>query len=235
MEKLSPQERKGLKAASLVFLAFVAVILIGVIPEQGFLRTSEGSILKGPLIKGVVSWLVFIMGGMGLAYGFISGNFKTQNDVVKGMTSSIKSLSGYVVLVFFAAQFVAYFKWSNLGLIFAIKGASFLNDLFQSDAGALAGGAFDWKIIPLMILFILFAALMNMFMGSASAKWAVLGPVLIPMFMLMGYSPELSQVVYRIGDSVTNIISPMMSFFALIIRISKSTTVNRVLGQLCQQ
>lgn len=204
MDALNEKEKKGLKMAGLVFLGFVILILAGVIPEHGFLRTAEGSILKGPLIKGVVSWLLFIMSGMGLAYGFASGNYKSQNDVVKGMTASIKSLSGYVVLVFFAAQFVAYFKWSNLGLIFAIKGAVFLKDL-------------DLGLIPLMILFILFAAMMNMFMGSASAKWAVLGPIFIPMFMIMGYSPELSQVVYRIGDSVTNIISPMMSFFALII------------------
>ncbi|MFA8299793.1 MAG: AbgT family transporter [Hyphomicrobiales bacterium] len=204
MDRLNAKEKKGLRMAGLVFLGFVLLILAGVIPEQGFLRTAEGSILKGPLIKGVVSWLLLIMTGMGLAYGFASGNYKSQNDVVKGMTASIKSLSGYVVLVFFAAQFVAYFKWSNLGLIFAIKGAVFLKDL-------------DLGLIPLMILFILFAAMMNMFMGSASAKWAVLGPIFIPMFMIMGYSPELSQVVYRIGDSVTNIISPMMSFFALII------------------
>ncbi|MBE9491988.1 MAG: AbgT family transporter, partial [Bacteroidetes bacterium] len=114
------------------------------------------------------------------------------------------TLATYFVLVFFAAQFVAYFKWSNLGIIMAVKGA---NLLMSADIG----------LIPLMILFILLAATINMLMGSASAKWAILAPVFIPMFMIMGYSPELSQVVYRIGDSVTNVISPMMSFFALII------------------
>ena len=82
-------------------------------------------------------------------------------------------------------------------------------------AGALM--AADIGMIPLMILFVLLSALINMLMGSASAKWAIMAPIFIPMFMLMGYSPELSQVVYRIGDSVTNVISPMMSFFALII------------------
>ncbi|MFA8449950.1 MAG: AbgT family transporter [Bacteroidales bacterium] len=232
MDHLSPLEKKGLKAAGAVFLLFVAIILIGLIPENGFLRTEEGSILKGPLIKGVISWLVFIMVGMGLAYGFVSGNFKKQDDVVKGMTASIKSLSGYIVLVFFAAQFVAFFKWSNLGLIFAIKGAGFLNDLFGASESGLMAQGFDWKVIPLMILFILFAAVMNMFMGSASAKWAVLGPVFIPMFMLMGYSPELSQVVYRIGDSVTNIISPMMSFFALIITYFQKYDKNSGIGTI---
>jgi aminobenzoyl-glutamate transport protein len=109
-----------------------------------------------------------------------------------------------MVLVFFAAQFVAYFKWSNLGIILAVQGAHLL---MASEIG----------LIPLMILFILLSAGINMLMGSASAKWALLAPIFIPMFMIMGYSPELSQVVYRIGDSVTNVISPMMSFFALII------------------
>ena len=116
----------------------------------------------------------------------------------------MKTLALYLVLVFFAAQFVAYFKWSNLGIIMAVKGA---NLLMASEIG----------LIPLMILFILLSASINMLMGSASAKWAILAPIFIPMFMIMGYSPELSQVVYRIGDSVTNVISPMMSFFALII------------------
>jgi aminobenzoyl-glutamate transport protein len=123
---------------------------------------------------------------------------------MKGMAVSMKTLATYIVLVFFAAQFVAYFKWSNLGIILAVKGA---NVLMSADIG----------LIPLMILFIILSASINMLMGSASAKWAILAPVFIPMFMIMGYSPELSQVVYRIGDSVTNVISPMMSFFALII------------------
>ena len=120
------------------------------------------------------------------------------------MITSIKTLASYVLIVFFAAQFVAFFKWSNLGIILAVKGADTLISL-------------DIGLIPLMILFILLSATINMLMGSASAKWAILAPVFIPMFMIMGYSPELSQVVYRIGDSVTNVISPMMSFFVLII------------------
>ncbi|HJN05657.1 MAG TPA: AbgT family transporter, partial [Bacteroidales bacterium] len=127
-----------------------------------------------------------------------------DSDVMNGMASSMKTLATYFVLVFFAAQFVAYFKWSNLGIILAVEGA---NLLMSANIG----------LIPLMILFVLLAASINMLMGSASAKWAILAPIFIPMFMIMGYSPELSQVVYRIGDSVTNVISPMMSFFALII------------------
>lgn len=137
-------------------------------------------------------------------YGYTTGNFKKHEDVINGMNNSFKSLVSFLVLVFFAAQFVAWFNWSNLGLIIAVKGADVLH-------------AIDIGLIPLVILFVLFSGFINLFMGSASAKWAIMGPVFIPMFMLMGYSPELSQAVFRIGDSVTNIISPMMSFFALII------------------
>jgi aminobenzoyl-glutamate transport protein len=120
------------------------------------------------------------------------------------MNTSFKSLVSFLVLVFFAAQFVAWFKWSNLGILIAIKGAAFLQST-------------EMGLIPLVLLFVVFSGIINMFMGSASAKWAIMGPVFIPMFMLLGYSPELSQAVFRIGDSVTNVISPMMSFFALII------------------
>jgi len=203
-DKLSKKEKKGLLMALLTLIAIIIIILIGIIPEYGFFRGSDGGILSSPLIRGVVAMLFITAGAMGLAYGFTTGTFKNDADVMKGMATSMKTLATYIILVFFAAQFVAYFKWSNLGIIMAVKGA---NLLLSADIG----------LIPLMILFILLAASINMLMGSASAKWAILAPIFIPMFMIMGYSPELSQVVYRIGDSVTNVISPMMSFFALII------------------
>jgi aminobenzoyl-glutamate transport protein len=155
-------------------------------------------------MHGIVTFI--FLGGFlaGLAYGIAAGTFKNDADVVNGMKESMESLGLYMVLVFFAAQFVAYFKYTNLGIIFAIKGADVLK---ASGLGP----------IPLMLGFVLLAAAINICMGSASAKWAFMAPVFIPMFMLLGYSPELVQGVYRIGDSTTNLISPMMSFFALIV------------------
>jgi len=203
-DKISSREKKGLLMALITFAFILVITLIGIIPENGFFRGADGGFLSSPLIKGVVAMLFITAGGMGLAYGFTTGAYKNDGDVISGMASSMKTLATYLVLVFFAAQFVAYFKWSNLGIIMAVKGAGLL---MSADIG----------LIPLMILFILLSATINMLMGSASAKWAILAPIFIPMFMIMGYSPELSQVVYRIGDSVTNVISPMMSFFALII------------------
>lgn len=204
LEKLNPKEKKGLKWVTFATLAFAAVITAGLIPENGIFRGEDGGLFTSPILKGFIGVLFIVAAVLGIIFGFITGNFKNDSDVVKGMVDNFKTLAAFLVLVFFAAQFVAFFKWSNLGLIIAIKGAHGLQEL-------------NLGLIPLVILFVLLSGFINMFMGSASAKWAILGPVFIPMFMLLGYSPELSQVVFRIGDSITNMISPMMSFFALII------------------
>ena len=204
LEGLTKLEKKGLRNSIIALLIIVVISLIGILPSEGFFRGSDGGVLSSPLIKGVVAMLFVTAGLMGIVYGFTIKKYKSDADVMYGMGEAMKSLGLYYVLVFFAAQFVAYFKWSNLGIILAIKGADFV---MSTGLG----------MIPLMILFIILSGMINMVMGSSSAKWAIMAPVFIPMFMLLGYSPELSQVVYRIGDSVTNVISPMMSFFALII------------------
>ena len=204
IKKLDKDEKKGLLWAGLVSLALTVLVLAGTLPDNGFLRIEGESVLRSPVIKGVIALLFIFSAAAGIAYGIAAGKFKNDNDVVKGMSGAIKTLAAYIVLVFFAAQFVAYFKWSHLGEILAINGAIFLKSI-------------NIHPIPLLLLFIVLAGTINMAMGSASAKWAIMAPVFIPLFMELGYSPELSQVVYRIGDSVTNLISPMMSFFALII------------------
>ncbi len=216
---LSPIEKKGILWSGMVTLVLVGLTLYGLLPEHGFLRGADGSILKSPFIKGIIFALVVFTMIPGLVYGFVTKKFKNDADVMKGMADSIKTLASYIVLVFFAAQFVAFFKWSNLGVIFAIEGA---NVLLASDI----------NIYVLIILFIMLAGTINMAMGSASAKWAIMAPIFIPMFMLMGYSPELSQVVYRVGDSITNIISPMMSFFALIIAYFQKYDKNAGIGTI---
>lgn len=205
IKDLSPEEKKGLIYTLIASLLFTAFLVFGVAPENGFLRNPEtGGILHSPFLDSIVAFIFIGSAIAGIAYGVGSGTFKSDAQVMKGMAKSIETLSIYIVLVFFASQFVAYFKLTNLGLIFAIEGAELLK----------ASGLGD---VPLILSFIILSAIINMFMGSASAKWAIMAPVFIPMFMLLGYTPELVQATYRIGDSVTNIISPMMSFFALII------------------
>jgi aminobenzoyl-glutamate transport protein len=205
IKPLSQDEKKGLWYAGIAVLIFSGIVVWGLIPDDGFLRDPKTfSILKSPFLSGIVSFIFF--GGVvaGLAYGIGAKTIKNDSDAIKGMNKSMETLGSYIVLVFFAAQFVAFFNWTNLGMIVAVEGANFLK---SSGLGP----------IPLLISFIIIAALINLFIGSASAKWAVMAPVFIPMFMLLGYSPEVVQAAYRVGDSTTNIISPMMSYFALVI------------------
>jgi aminobenzoyl-glutamate transport protein len=205
IEPLSAAERRGLRWAGATTLLLTTVVLAGILPAGGFLRDLEsGGILHSPLLDGIVT-LIFVGGTLvGIAYGVGAGTIRNDGDVVAGMSKAMSTLGGYLVLVFFAAQFVAYFKWTNLGLIFAVKGA----DVLQ------AAGLHE---VPLFLAFIVLSAIINLAMGSASAKWAVMAPVFVPMFALLGFSPELTQAAYRVGDSVSNVISPMMSYFALII------------------
>jgi aminobenzoyl-glutamate transport protein len=204
IHQINTSEKRGLKYAGIVTVVMVALMVWGLVPHDGFLRGMNGELLKSPFLKGIVT-IIFVMAAVaGIAYGIGAKTIKNDADVMKGMEKSMKTLASYIVLVFFAAQFVAYFKWTNIGMITAIKGAEMLQ-------------AMNTGSIPLMISFILVAAVINLIMGSASAKWAIMAPVFIPMFMMLGYSAELTQLVYRIGDSVTNIISPMMSYFALIV------------------
>jgi aminobenzoyl-glutamate transport protein len=204
-DPLSPRERRGLAAAAVAAVVVALLLLWGTVPDEGFLRDPEtGSLLRSPFMSGIVA-IIFLVGAvLGLAYGIAAGTFRSDADVMTAMGRSMETLGLYLVLVFFAAQFVAYFNWTNLGLILAVQGAAVL------EAARLG-------TIPLIIAFVLLSAAINLFMGSASAKWAIMAPVFVPMFMLLGYSPEFTQAAYRVGDSVTNIISPMMSYFALIV------------------
>ena len=140
----------------------------------------------------------------GLVFGRASGSIASGDDFVAGMDKSMGTMAGYLVLMFFAAQFVSYFSWSQLGVIAAISGAEVLQSL-QLHAATL------------LVSFIVFAALINLMVGSASAKWALMAPVFVPMLLLNGISPEAAQVAYRVGDSTTNIITPLMPYFGVVV------------------
>jgi aminobenzoyl-glutamate transport protein len=205
LQRLSPAEKRGLVWTAVAGAVCVALVLLGTVPAQGFLRDpATGSLLRSPFMSGIVT-LIFALGTtLGVVYGIAAGTVRKDTDLLKGMDKAMATLGSYLVLVFFAAQFVAAFNWSNLGLVVAVKGADVLRQL-------------AWGPIPLIVAFILLTAVLNLFMGSASAKWAIMAPIFVPMFMLLGLTPELTQAAYRIGDSTTNVISPLMSYFALII------------------
>jgi aminobenzoyl-glutamate transport protein len=205
LEPLEPLEKKGLLAAGVASALVIAMILWATVPEWGVLRNPEtGDLLDSPFLRGVVALIFVFFLVPGVAYGAVSGRFRSDRDVIDGMASAMSSLGLYIVLVFFAAQFVAYFGWTNLGAIVAVTGA-----------GGLEALGFTGPL--LFVPFIFVCAFINLMLGSASAQWAVTAPIFVPMLMLLGYSPEIIQAAYRIGDSTTNIITPMMSYFGLIL------------------
>lgn len=209
VDQISPVEKKGLRWAGITVLIMIALFCVTIIPENGIFRNPKTlEVLHSPFFDGIITGILLLFFIPGLVYGWVIKSIKNDKDMMKHIIKSMGTMATYIVLVFFAAQFVYFFRYSNLGLIFAIEGAEFLKNI------GLTG-------IPLIAAFVILAAIINMFMGSASAKWAIMAPVFIPMFMLLGYHPALTQAAFRIGDSVTNLITPMMSYFALIVAFAQ--------------
>ncbi len=205
MQPLTGAEKKGLFFAFLALLGVLAAMAFTLLPEWGVLRNPDtGDRFNSPFFRGFVVWILIFFVATGFAYGRGAGTMKNDRDIIDGMATGLSSLGLYIVLVFFAAQFVAFFGWTNLGAITAVSGANFLQETGMTG--------------PLVFfLFILMCAVINLSLGSASAQWAVTAPIFVPMLMLIGYAPEVIQAAYRIGDSTTNIITPMMSYFGLIL------------------
>ena len=223
-EHVSAIEKKGLMWAGISMLIFCLLLAWTVVPVDGILRNAETGLISGsPFLKGIVVFIFVFFAIPGYIYGKITGSMKNNQDVVDAMSHAMSSLSIYIVLVFFAAQFTAFFNWSNLGSVMAVSGATFLNDIGLTGPFLLVG-------------FILICAVVNLMLGSASAQWAVTAPIFVPMLMLTGYAPEMIQAAYRIGDSTTNIITPMMSYFGLImavaIRYKKNTGVGTLMAMM---
>ncbi len=204
-DPLTALEIRGLLWTGVATVLLCGVIALSVVPSWGVLRNPDtGDVLNSPFLRGMVSLIFVFFLIPGFVYGWVTGTMKSDRDVVDGMSSAMSTLGLYIVLVFFAAQFVAFFGWTNLGSITAVLGADVLQTI------GLTG--------PLVFIpFILMCCIVNLALGSASAQWAITAPIFVPMLMLIGYSPEVIQAAYRIGDSTTNIITPMMSYFGLIL------------------
>ena len=205
LDPLSAREKRALIWGGVAALGMAALIALAVVPEAGVLRNPDtGEIRNSPFLRGIVALILVFFFVPGVVYGWLVGEFRSDRDVINAMAETMSTLGLYIVLVFFAAQFVAFFGWTNLGAITAVTGAEFLQRI------GLTG--------PLVfVFFILMCCVVNLMLGSASAQWAVTAPIFVPMLMLLGYSPEVVQAAYRIGDSTTNIITPMMSYFGLIL------------------
>ena len=206
MSNVTPQESRAFRRASLVMMLGLAALAAAAWPEGSMLRGTDGSLTSysAPIMKSIVPliFLIFILPG--IVYGYVSGTFKTGKDVIGAMNDSMSKMGSYMVMAFFCAMFIKAFSDSNIGTLFALMGADGLKAL------ELPGQA---TIIGMIVL----TAVVNLLIGSASAKWALLSPIMVPMLMAVGISPELTQAAFRIGDSCTNIITPLMVFFPLIV------------------
>ncbi|NES81912.1 MAG: AbgT family transporter [Moorea sp. SIO2B7] len=220
LDKLTAVEKRGLRWAGYSLAALTGLLMALVLPPQGILRQPETfTIIPSPFLSGIIFIITFVFLIMGIAYGLGAGTIKTDKDAIQGMTSAMSGMGYYIVLAFFMAQFVAYFSWSNLGIIVAISGAELLQKT------GLTG-------IPLLLGLICFTGFINLFIGSASGKWAIMAPVFVPMLMLLGYAPELTQLAYRIGDSSTNMITPLLPYFPIIVAYGQKYDKNLGLGTL---
>lgn len=205
LEEISRPEKRAFYYALLGLMCYVILVLILILPQDSLFRNPQtGSLIKSPFIDSLLFFVFFLFAIPGAIYGFVSKSFKTSTDLIHAMSDGMKTMGMYLTIIFFAAQFIALFAQSNIGQFTAIKGAIFLESL-NIDSGLL------------ILLFIALCACINLAVASASAQWALISPVFVPMFMLLGYSPELIQAAYRIGDSTTNIITPLLVYLPMIL------------------
>ena len=206
LDPLVPAERRGLRAAGVAVLLTVGLFLLLVLPARGPLRGEGATTIAQlkPFFDSIVVLIMILFLIPGLVYGLVAGRIRNDRDVAKMAGDSMGAMGTYIVLAFAAAQFVTYFNWSNLGAILAISGANFLKGLGLAGASLLVGLVF-------------FSASFDFFITSASAKWAMMAPVFVPMFAMLGFTPECTQVVFRIGASVVNIITPCFPYLPIII------------------
>jgi len=230
LEGLTRGELRGLMAGLATLGVCAALLVFWALPVDSALRAPGGSltqsprpalgsqpaVLGAPLMAAIVPLIFLLFLLPGVVHGYVSGTFKTHRDVIKGMSKAMGTMAYYLVMVFFAALFIDAFNKSNLGALIALKGATFLKEVGASHAISLIG-------------LIIVSATVNLVIGSSSAKWALLAPIFVPMFMSLGLSPEFTQAAYRVGDSCTNIVTPMMPYFPLVVvfcqRYVKSTGI----------
>jgi len=225
MENLTKKEKKSFYIATLVMLLSLIGLYFWAAPVDSALRDSQGEITSfaAPLMRSIVPLIFIIFLIPGVIYGLLSGTFKDSKDIIMSMSKSMSSMSYYIVMAFFCALFIDAFGKSNIGALLALKGASGLKAMELMP---------EITIVGIVIL----TAVVNLFVGSASAKWALIAPIMVPMLMQLGISPDLTQASYRVGDSVSNIVTPLMPYFPLVVvfcqKYVKSTGIGTLVSMM---
>jgi len=225
MHDLNERERKGLRWALVSMLLGIALLIATAYPADSPWRDASGDIssFSAPIMRSIVSLIFLFFLIPGIVYGVVAGTMSSSRDVIVGMTKSMNMMAYYLVIMFFIAQFVYAFGQSNLGVLLALQGAEFLKAMAMPAAATIVG-----------IIFL--TAFINIFVGSASGKWGLLAPIFVPMLMSLGISPDFTQAAYRVGDSSTNIITPLMPYFPLVVvycqRYVKSTGIGTLTAMM---
>jgi len=225
IEEVTPRDRKAFNAGGLTMLLGVVLLAAAVWPETSAMRSPEGEIaaFNAPLMQSIVPIIFLLFWVPGIVHGFVAGTFKESKDVIVAMSKTMETMAYYLVMAFFCALFIKAFGDSNLGILIAMKGANFLQALAVPGSVTLVG------IVALV-------AIINLFVGSASAKWLLISPIFVPMLMQLGISPDLTQAAYRVGDSVSNIVTPLLPYFPLVVvycqRYVKSTGIGTLVSMM---
>jgi aminobenzoyl-glutamate transport protein len=225
LHDLKPEERKGLRWALFAMLLGIVILVATLVPETSPWRDANGELVSfgAPIMQSIVALIFFLFLIPGIVFGYVAGTMKGIKDVIDGMSHSMQTMAYYLVIMFFIAQFVYAFNASNLGTLLALAGAEMLKSLE------------DYPSI-LIVGIVLLTGFVNLFVGSASAKWGLLAPIFVPMLMALGVSPDLTQAAYRVGDSSTNIITPLMPYFPLVVvycqRYVKSTGIGTLAAMM---
>ena len=225
LHDLKPEERKGLRWALFAMLLGIVILAATLVPETSPWRDANGELVSfgAPIMQSIVALIFFLFLIPGIVFGYVAGTMKGIKDVIDGMSHSMQTMAYYLVIMFFIAQFVYAFNASNLGTLLALAGAEVLKSLE------------DYPSI-LIVGIVLLTGFVNLFVGSASAKWGLLAPIFVPMLMALGVSPDLTQAAYRVGDSSTNIITPLMPYFPLVVvycqRYVKSTGIGTLAAMM---
>lgn len=218
-KQLSYKERRALLMAMFVGILYLVLIFCLTFTSFGILRGVNGGLIHSPFIAGILFLISLGIGLIGMTYGLSSGRYRSDGDVINALAQPMKLLGVYFVIAFFAAQMFACFEYSRLDKCLAILGANLLSSV---ELGAL----------PTLVLFILFSAMINLIMVSATAKWAFMAFIFIPMFARMGISPDVAQCAFRIGDSVTNPIAPFMFYMPLVLTYMQQYDKHATYGSL---
>lgn len=221
MDDLKPNERKGLRWASMSMVLSIVLLIVSALPETSAWRGASGSLtdFAAPLMQSIVGIIFIFFLIPGIVYGYVAGTANNHREIIKGMSKAMSGMGYYIVMAFFCAQFIYAFGQSNLGALMAIKGANWLKEM-----------AFPMGFTLIGIVFL--SGFVNLVVGSASAKWALIGAVMVPMLMELGVSPDLTQAAYRVGDSSTNIITPLLPYFPLIVVFCQKYVKSTGIGTL---